>query len=73
MAEENTPALADERQTKQPATTPDEDEHINFTVGWKEPPDQDPENPLNWSAGRKWSIIGILSFITFLTYDSSSS
>ncbi|KAI8711261.1 MFS domain-containing protein [Fusarium sp. LHS14.1] len=67
MADENTPTPADERQTIKPATMPDEDEHVNFTVGWEEPPDQDPENPLNWSASRKWSIIGILSFITFLT------
>ncbi|RSL49539.1 hypothetical protein CEP54_012399 [Fusarium duplospermum] len=51
----------------QTATTPDENAYNNFTVGWEEPPDQDPDNPLNWSTGRKWSIIGILSFITFLT------
>ncbi|KAK7408446.1 hypothetical protein QQX98_009373 [Neonectria punicea] len=47
-------------------------ESDNFKVGWKEPSDQDPENPMNWSTGRKWSIIGILSFITFLTPLASS-
>lgn len=36
-------------------------------VGWEEPADQDPENPMNWSTGRKWGIIGVLSFLTFLT------
>jgi hypothetical protein len=73
MADGSTPILADERQATKPVTMPDEDTHINFTVGWEEPSDQDPANPLNWSTRRKWSIIGILSFITFLTYDFSSS
>ncbi|KAJ4202410.1 hypothetical protein NW759_015397 [Fusarium solani] len=67
MADGSTPILADERQATKPVTMPDEDTHINFTVGWEEPSDQDPANPLNWSTRRKWSIIGILSFITFLT------
>lgn len=73
MADGSTLGLADERQATKPVTMPDEDNHINFTVGWEEPSDQDPENPLNWPTRRKWSIIGVLSFITFLTYDFSSS
>lgn len=36
-----------------------------FSVYWEN--DQDPENPLNWPNGRKWGIIGILSFMCFLT------
>ncbi|KPM38567.1 putative transporter [Neonectria ditissima] len=44
----------------------------NFKVTWEHPSDQDPENPMNWTTGRKWSIIGILSFITFLTPLASS-
>jgi hypothetical protein len=36
-------------------------------VWWDEPADQDPANPMNWPAWRKWSNIAILSFITFLT------
>lgn len=72
MTDENTPTVADEPQAK-PATMSDQDNDTNFVVGWEEPSDQDPDNPLNWSTGRKWSIIGILSFITFLTYDFSSS
>jgi hypothetical protein len=39
-----------------------------FLVGWEEPEDKDPANPLNWSQGRKWGIIAVLSSITFLTY-----
>lgn len=43
-----------------------ENDHC-FIVGWEDPVDKDPENPMNWSSGRKWGIIGILSFLTFLT------
>ena len=39
----------------------------SFSVWWQEPADKDPENPLNWPPGRKWSIVGSLSFLTFLT------
>lgn len=39
----------------------------NLEVFWNEPADQDPENPLNWSARRRWSIVAMVSFITFLT------
>ena len=38
-----------------------------YDVFWQEPVSEDPENPMNWSFGRKWSIIGMVSFITFLT------
>lgn len=63
--------MADESQASE-VTNPSEvttssDETNNFKVGWNEPADQDPENPMNWSTRRKWSIIGLLSFITFLT------
>lgn len=36
-------------------------------VFWDDPADQDPANPMNWSARRKWSIVAMVSFITFLT------
>lgn len=36
-------------------------------VFWDEPADQDPANPINWSARRRWSIVAMVSFITFLT------
>lgn len=39
----------------------------DLEVFWNEPIDQDPENPMNWKNGRKWMIISIVSFITFLT------
>lgn len=41
-------------------------------VWWDEPVDQDPENPMNWGAGRKWSTIAVLSLITFITPLASS-
>jgi hypothetical protein len=34
-------------------------------VSWDGP--DDPENPLNWTARRKWTNIGLLSAITLLT------
>lgn len=36
-------------------------------VSWDDPEDKDPANPLNWPRGRKWSIIAVLSAMTFLT------
>src|SRR5262249_12339053 len=36
-------------------------------VWWDEPVEQDPDNPMNWGAGRKWGTIAILAFITFIT------
>lgn len=42
--------------------------HDSYSVWWNEPEDKDPENPLNWSSGTKWGIIGVLSLLTFLTY-----
>lgn len=44
------------------------DERNDFEVFWDDPPDQDPANPMNWSTARKWTIVAIVSFITFLTY-----
>lgn len=68
--------MADESQASEVTNTSDvtksSDETTNFKVGWNEPADQDPENPMNWTTRRKWSIIGILSFITFLTPLASS-
>lgn len=39
----------------------------DLVVFWDEPADQDPANPLNWSARRRWSVVAMVSFITFLT------
>lgn len=36
-----------------------------FIVDWE--PAYDPINPTKWSSSRKWTTIGVLSFITFLT------
>ncbi|KAL9091713.1 MAG: hypothetical protein Q9165_004789 [Trypethelium subeluteriae] len=41
-------------------------------VWWEEPADQDPANPLNWSAKKKWANIAILSGITLVTPLASS-
>ncbi|KAF2239141.1 rade putative MSF transporter [Viridothelium virens] len=41
-------------------------------VWWEEPADQDPANPLNWSAKKKWGNIAILSGITLVTPLASS-
>lgn len=38
-----------------------------FDVFWDEPAEQDSANPMNWSMPRKWGIIALVSFITFLT------
>lgn len=37
----------------------------DFDVFWDG--ENDPENPMNWSAARRWLIVGMVSFITFLT------
>lgn len=29
--------------------------------------DDDPENPYNWTAGKKWSVVAVLAFLTLLT------
>ncbi|CAK7217015.1 hypothetical protein SCUCBS95973_003008 [Sporothrix curviconia] len=49
-----------------------EDENAGFVVWWQQPADQDRENPQNWTSRRKWSIIAMLSFLTFLTPLASS-
>lgn len=36
-------------------------------VFWDEPINQDPTNPMNWTLVRRWTIVGAVSFITFLT------
>jgi hypothetical protein len=39
----------------------------DLDVFWDEPAEQDPANPMNWSAGRKWTIVAMVSIVTFLT------
>jgi hypothetical protein len=38
-------------------------------VDWDGP--DDPKNPMNWSSIHKWTTIGLVSTITFVTYDTS--
>jgi hypothetical protein len=45
----------------------DDDNQDAYSVGWNEPADQDPENPMAWPEGRKWGIITTISFLSFLT------
>lgn len=39
---------------------------VEIIVGWEEPENEDPANPLNWSAPVKWANILTLSVISFL-------
>ncbi|OJJ48413.1 hypothetical protein ASPZODRAFT_61473 [Penicilliopsis zonata CBS 506.65] len=48
------------------------DEQNSFSVWWEEPVEQDSANPMNWTSRRKWSIIGSVSLVTFLTPLASS-
>lgn len=50
----------DEETTKEVAESQDPN-----AVGWDGP--DDPENPMNWPAKKKWSCIGALSVMTLLT------
>jgi hypothetical protein len=61
-AEAQSPKVLDEKVNEERTTQESE-----YDVFWEEPVSEDPANPMNWSAGRKWSIIGMVSFITFLT------
>lgn len=42
------------------------DQDGGLIVYWEHPENEDPENPLNWTDKRKWSMIGILSFLSLL-------
>ena len=53
-------------KSEQMEGNPDAEEDLD--VFWEEPVDQDPANPMNWSLARRWTIVGAVSFITFLTY-----
>lgn len=55
---------------KEEESTPET--HDGYSVWWNEPEDKDPDNPLNWASGQKWTIIGVLSLLTFLTYVAGS-
>ena len=48
----------------------EEQPHDPNIVDWEGP--DDPANPQNWTAGKKWSNIAILSFLTLLTPLASS-
>lgn len=53
-----------------PETTAVETEKDPNIVDWDGP--DDPENPMNWTARKKWANIAILSLLTFLTPLASS-
>ncbi|KAL3452704.1 major facilitator superfamily domain-containing protein [Aspergillus insuetus] len=46
------------------------DIHSDLIVFWDGP--DDPANPMNWTMRRKWGIIAMISFVTFLTPLASS-
>ena len=45
----------------------DENEEIDSNLVWWDG-DNDPANPLNWSALNKWTHISIISAFTFIVY-----
>ncbi|KAK4546145.1 hypothetical protein LTR36_002282 [Oleoguttula mirabilis] len=53
-----------------PTTTVEQEVHDPNVVDWDGP--DDPANPLNWSPGKKWANIGVLSLLTLLTPLASS-
>lgn len=63
--------LDPEALSDRPADKKDNREHMadvsQYDVFWQDPSSEDPENPMDWNFRRKWSIIGMVSFITFLT------
>lgn len=58
---ENQPEGSDEPES--PDANEGEDPNMVF---WDEPTDQDPSNPRNWPAMKKWGIIAVLSAISFV-------
>lgn len=54
------------KSTLPPVSTEDQRAEQQYVVGWEQPEDEDPENPLNWNRSKKWSIIGVLTFLSFL-------
>jgi hypothetical protein len=60
-----------EKQTYSASSATDEHEEVKETdpniVDWEQPANEDPANPMNWSSGRKWLNIGIVSYICFIT------
>lgn len=51
---------------------PDDEEHQDPHIVFWDGPD-DPQNPMNWSANKKWGTVTVVSCITFLTPLASSS
>lgn len=35
--------------------------------------DDDPENPMNWSTGKKWLTVALISILTLVTYVASKA
>lgn len=51
-------------------SVPEGDSNDPNVIGWDSP--DDPENPVNFPAWRKWTLIGLVSAVTFMTGISSS-
>lgn len=64
-----------DRKERGPKDLPDTTEDVKTNIekadldadaiGWEG--DDDPENPQNWPESKKWGMVVILAFITFLT------
>lgn len=51
----------EEQQSRQEQSQ-DEDANLVWWDG-----EDDPENPMNWSTKKKWSNLGLMSCVTFIT------
>ncbi|KAJ0426836.1 major facilitator superfamily domain-containing protein [Aspergillus carlsbadensis] len=59
-----------EPEEPEPPKLPSSAADPDLTVSWAGP--EDPANPMNWTMRRKWGIIAMISFVTFLTPLASS-
>lgn len=59
-------SIHSENQTLEGEAPAQEQERDPDIVDWDGP--DDPQNPQNWTPGKKWQIIAALGFITLITY-----
>jgi hypothetical protein len=63
---EKNPTYTD-KETLEPSSNESATSNDENIVWWDDPVDQDPENPMNWPASKKWGTIAVISSITFIT------
>jgi MFS transporter, DHA1 family, multidrug resistance protein len=67
----NNPTTDEVDVEKSSAGSPAAEESTHSVVDWDG--SSDPHNPMNWSIGRKWAIIILVSTVTFNMYVLRSS